>query len=229
MVMIAVGVIAVAGLSYGLWTLSRSHLAPLLPIAVPVAETPRPSPPSPAPSPPDQVAVQPSQDAIVIDANLREQKRLEGLKWTLDTRQTAVKTREAGVNTLALDVNRREAFLNQRETTLNNRDASLKAREAGILAQSRVQPKAEAARMGYFDFVVPNVKNDVQFAVNKGDIRGEGSTWPSKDCIVVAVSPLDSKDRLVSIASSCTLESVLIKKPKGLDKDRTARLVWQLK
>jgi hypothetical protein len=228
-VMMAVGGIAVVAMSLGGWTLSRSRPARLLPIALPVGETPTPVPPIPAPGPPDQLAVQPSQDAIIIDANLREQKRLDALKGTLDTRQSAMKTREAGVNTLAIDVNRREAFLNQREVGLNNRDTSLKAREAGFLAQSRVQPKAEPPRTGYFDFMVTEKKDENYFTIAKGNIQGDGSSWPSRECMVVAVSPLDGDDRPAAIASTCTPERIVITKLKGLKKNHTARLIWQLK
>lgn len=96
-------------------------------------------------------------------------------------------------------------------------------------AQPRLQAKVEAPRMGSFDFAMPDVKNDAEFAKRKSDVGGDPRNWPSGDCTVMPLIPLDAKDRPFPVYSSCTAERIIIRKPKGLNKDRVVRLIWQLK
>lgn len=95
-------------------------------------------------------------------------------------------------------------------------------------AQPRVQAKVEPPRMGYFDFAMPDVKNDAEFAKRQADIGGDPRNWPSADCTVVTLIPLDGKDRPFPVAASCRADRILMRKPKGLNKDRVVRLIWQL-
>jgi hypothetical protein len=96
-------------------------------------------------------------------------------------------------------------------------------------AQPRVQAKVEAPRMGSFDFAMPDVKNDAEFTKRWADVGGDQRSWPSGDCTVMPLIPIDGKDRPFPVYSSCTAERIIIRKPKGLNKDRVVRLIWQLK
>jgi hypothetical protein len=229
-VAMAVGaVMLVAAAGVGGWTLSHPRNVAPRSAPEPPAQVPVPAPPTHASGPSDDVPVEGSQGALQADANLREQKRLDDVKRALDKRDALIKTRESDAKTLDAALKQRDADLTARQAAFNTRDAALKAREAGAGAQSRAQPKVEAARMGYFDFRLVEVKNVPYFTVTKVEISGEGSSWPSKECAVVAVSPLDGNDRPASIPSTCTPEHIVINKMKGLKNGHTVRVIWQLK
>jgi hypothetical protein len=95
-----------------------------------------------------------------------------------------------------------------------------------MLAQARAAPRVDA-RMGFFDVLVPKMgRRDTEFTVPRGKVQG---SWPSGSCVVVSISPLKSDTMREPLATACSAAGIVIQKVNGLQEERVARVVWQLR
>ena len=127
--------------------------------------------------------------------------------------------RENRLNTREKELNTRETSVQAREIDLAAKEKSLKTRADELAAQATAAGRAEP-RMGYFDFELPRGNNPVM--LTRGMVRG---TWPSRDCVVVSVSPLDRDEIPPSFASLCRADRIVLDRPRG---PRRVRVVWML-
>jgi hypothetical protein len=140
----------------------------------------------------------------------------------------AQKQREAQLGAQATALTKRETDLvakeknlKAHETELADKDTKLAARVESVKTLERSLKPTEV-RMGSFDFELP--KGDGPLMLTRENLRR--GVWPSRDCTVVAVTPLDRDEVPSTFAPLCRKDRIVLDRPKGAK--RTVRVVWEL-
>ena len=149
------------------------------------------------------------------------------------TKRQALEDDKAALDKLSIKVNEGMKAVAEGERLLREKQdrdkQDLKRRTDELEKQARV-PAGAKEIIGYVDAMVPrNIDNGQQFPISPTDPRSPGSSWPSGDCTIMAAIPLENRDNPVLVESTCTQKQITITKRRGLDDNRKARFIWQLK
>lgn len=137
----------------------------------------------------------------------------------LSQRESDLTQRESDLSTRNTQLTAREASVKSREAELDTKDKTLRGRSADVTTRER--SLKEEPRMGFFDFELP--RGDGPIMLTRAVARG---AWPSKDCVIVSVAPLERDEIPPSFGSLCRSDRIVLDRPKG--PRRSVRVVWQL-
>jgi hypothetical protein len=149
------------------------------------------------------------------------------------TKRQSLEDQKAELDKLSIKVNEGMQAVAEGERLLREKQdrdkQDLKRRADDLEKQARVPARAEEI-IGYVDAMVPRgMDNGQKFPISPTDPRSPGSNWPSGECTIMAAIPLENRDNPVLVESTCTPKQITITKRRGLDDNRRARFIWQLK